>query len=99
MNAYLKVAGHNPTKIKINYLNLEEINVADASYMPGHDHWDGTLNGVKLIKDNPVFKEEKVAENIEIKSDLEMDSTSEKGSDPSDSEENNDFFDLSKISF
>jgi hypothetical protein len=96
MNAYLKVAGHNPTKIKINYLNLEEINVADASYMPGHDHWDGTLNGVKLIKDNPVFKEEKIAENIEIDGDSEMDSISEK---VSDSEENNAFFDLSKISF
>lgn len=63
MNAYLKVAAHNPTPIKIEYLKLEKINVAEASYIPGHDEWDGTLNGVKLIKDDPIISSEKVPKN------------------------------------
>lgn len=70
MNAYLKVAGHNPTQIKIDYLKLEKINVAEASYIPNHDKWDGTLNGVKIIKDEPLIIENKIgntAQSNELK--------------------------------
>lgn len=52
MNAYLKVSGHNPVRIKIQRIQLPEKNIAEASYIPNLDKWDGFLNGVKLIKDD-----------------------------------------------